>query len=63
MVLNHKAWSFANDVDSSYLKCGDEWRKFYEKLYTELYQKAVNKFFKLYTKNSDAVSYYYQITD
>lgn len=63
MVLNHKAWSFANNVDSSYLKCGDEWRKFYEKLYTELYQKAVDKFFKLYTKNSEAVSYYYEITD
>lgn len=63
MVLNHKAWSFANNVDSSYLKCGDEWKEFYKKLYVELYNKAVNKFFKLYRKNSEAVSYYYEITD
>ena len=63
LVLNHKSWSFHGNVDSKYLKCGDEWRKFYEKLYTELYQKAVDKFFKLYTKNSEAVSYYYEITD
>ncbi len=63
MVLNHKAWSFANDVDSSYLKCGDEWREFYKKLYVEHYNKAVNKFFKLYRNNSEAVSYYYEITD
>lgn len=63
MVLNHKAWSFASDVDSQYMKCGNEWRKFYVELYTELYNKAVNKFFKLYSKNEDALNHYYKITD
>ena len=63
MVLNHKAWGFAQNVDSSYLKCGETWKDYYTNLYTELYNKAVEKFFKLYGKNEDAKKYYYKITD
>ena len=63
LVLNHKSWSFAQNVDSHYLNCGDDWRKHYTKLYTELYYKAVEKFFKLYNKDEDAKRYYYEITD
>ena len=46
MVLNHKSWSFAGKVDSSYLKCGESWREYYVRLYSELYEKAVEVFFK-----------------
>lgn len=63
MVLNHKAWAFAGKVDSHYLNCGEEWRKHYVELYTELYNKADEKFRKLYGKNDEAMSYYYRVTD
>lgn len=63
LVLNHKAWSFEQKVDSNYLHCSEVWRIYYRNLYTELYNKAVEKFFKLYTKDKEAVAYYYEVTD
>ena len=63
LVLNHKSWSFEQKVDSNYLHCSEVWRIYYRNLYTELYNKAVEKFFKLYSKDKEAVAYYYEVTD
>ena len=63
LVLNHKSWSFDGDVDSSYLRCGEANRVAFTNLYTELYNKAVNEFYKRYEGNDEAMSYYYQVTD
>lgn len=63
LVLNHKAWSFAGNVDSSYLKCGNAWREAYQKLYCELYEKAKNEFYKLYGNDKEACRYYFEVTD
>ena len=63
MVLNHKAWSFSGGVDSSYLNCSEEWRDHYTELYTELYNDCVNFIYEKFGKNSDAMSYFYSVTD
>lgn len=63
LVLNHKAWSFDGNVDSSYLHCGEANRVAFTNLYTELYNKAVDEFYKRYEGNNEAMSYYYQVTD
>lgn len=63
MVLNHKAWSFAEGVDSSYLNCGETWRVKLAELYTDLYYKCVDFIHEKYGKDSDAMSYFYEVTD
>ena len=63
MVLNHKSWAFAQNVDSDYLHCSEEWRNKFTEQYTDLYNKAVEKFFKLYRKDEEALAYYYEVTD
>lgn len=63
MVLNHKSWSFAQGVDSSYLKCGETWKVKFSELYTELYYKCVDFIYARYGKNSEAMSYFYEVTD
>lgn len=63
LVLNHKSWSFAQNVDSHYLKCSEQWKNYYTKLYTELYEKADKKFHELYSGNEDANDYYFSVTD
>lgn len=63
MVLNHKSWAFAENVDSKYLGVGENWREFYANLYTELYEKAVDFVYKKFSKNEEAMRYYYEVTD
>lgn len=63
MVLNHKLWSFYDNVDSSYLKCSDEWREHFVSVYQTLYEKCVDYITKTYADDADALSYYYEVTD
>ena len=63
MVLNHKAWAFDQKVDSHWLGCSETNRLALVKLYTELYNKAVNTFFKKYANDEDAKKWYYRVTD
>lgn len=63
MVLNHKSWAFAKNVDSKYLGVGAEWKNYYSELYTELYIKADEYVRKKFGKNDDAMRYYYEVTD
>ena len=63
MVLNHKAWSFNDGVDSAWLNCGEKNRQTLTKLYTALYNKAVDEFFKRFSDNEEATSHYYAVTD
>lgn len=63
LVLNHKSWAFAQNIDSSYLKCGDAWRLKYVELYTQLYLEAENKFWELYEGNDEATRYFYEVLD
>lgn len=65
MVLNHKSWSFAQRVDSSYIgsRCSDSVSDKYKKVYAELYECADAEFIKRYKKNAVAMSHYYEVTD
>lgn len=63
MVLNHKSWSFNDGVDSSYLGCSEENRMALAELYSNMYMKADEEFCKRFGNNSDAMSYYYEVTD
>ena len=63
MVLNHKIWSFYDEVDSSYLGCSEEWGQHFAALYNELYEKCVEHVYNTFGSDTDAMSYYYQVTD
>ena len=63
MVLNHKIWSFYGHVDSSYLGCSEEWREHFQSVYQSLYEKCVAYIEKTYANDTNALSYYYQVTD
>ena len=63
MVLNHKSWAFAGYVDSKYLGVGKERADEYARLYIDLYNQADAKFFKVFGKNDEAMSYFYEVTD
>ena len=63
MVLNHKIWSFYDNVDSSYLGCSEEWRQHFMEGYQELYEKCVAFIEKNFANDSNALSYYYEVTD
>lgn len=63
MVLNHKLWSFYGKVDSSYLGCSEEWRQHFMEVYQELYENCVDFIEKNFANDSDALSYYYEVTD
>lgn len=63
MVLNHKIWSFHDDVDSSYLKCSEEWRQHFAEVYQSLYDDCTDFIYKTFGNDSEAMSYYYQVTD
>ena len=63
MVLNHKMWSFYDNVDSSYLGCSEEWRQHFMEVYQELYEKCVAFIEKNFANDSNARSYYYEVTD
>jgi hypothetical protein len=63
MVLNHKIWSFYDNVDSSYLGCSEEWRQHFMEVYQELYERCVAFIEKTFANDSEALSYYYEVTD
>ena len=63
MVLNHKIWSFYDGVDSSYLKCSEEWRQKFSELYQSLYDDCTEYIQKTFGNDSEAMSYYYEVTD
>lgn len=63
MVLNHKIWSFYDDVDSSYLECGAAWKEYFQSVYQELYEKCVDYVYKHFGDDNDAMRYYYSVTD
>ena len=63
MVLNHKIWSFYDGVDSSFLGCSEEWRQHFMKVYQELYERCVAFIEKTFANDSEALSYYYEVTD
>lgn len=63
MVLNHKIWAFYNKVDSHYMGIDDVRADYFEALYTELYQEAAVAVEKKFGNDSDAMSYYYEVTD
>jgi len=63
MVLNHKMWAFYQKVDSRYLGVGDSTAERFSMLYQELYEKAVNFIEKKFGNDSEAMSYYYEVTD
>ena len=63
MVLNHKIWSFYDGVDSSFLGCSEEWRQHFMEVYQELYERCVAFIEKTFSNDSEALSYYYEVTD
>lgn len=63
MVLNHKIWSFYDGVDSSYLKCSEEWRQKFAEVYQSLYDDCTEYIQKTFGNDSEAMSYYYEVTD
>ena len=63
MVLNHKSWSFSANVDSSYLKCGEDWREKFQQIYTDLYYKVCDFINKKFKDDKDALEYFYITTD
>lgn len=63
MVLNHKSWAFADNVDSKYLCCGEGWKAKYTEIYTDLYYKCRDYIFDTYKDNADALDYFYRVTD
>ena len=63
MVLNHKIWSFYDNVDSAYLHCSESWRQHFMEVYQNLYEKCVAFIEKNFANDSKALSYYYEVTD
>ena len=68
MCLNHKAWEFADD---GYLSRGnrlrwvttEEQKDELANLYSELYSQAYAEVEKMFAKDSDSLSYFYNVLD
>lgn len=63
MVLNHKIWAFYGNVDSKYLNCSEEWRVHFMEVYQSLYEECVAFIDKEFANDTDALSYYFEVTD
>lgn len=63
LVLNHKSWSFAQNIDARLLLIDKQTAEDLVKLYIELYYKADEIFMEKYGKNKKIMQYYYKVTD
>jgi len=63
LVLNHKIWSFYEEVDSTYLGVPKETAMKLAEIYNDLWDKAKDFIYKKFGENSEAMSYYFSVTD